>query len=166
VLAFESIACFVNPAHAKLSYVKTQDSRLVVASTGDNAVFLVTGCIAKSFLRQPYNSGYSTDKPVHHLRIVPMSQEFQIALAYIGNAFGVRDLAGPMSGPTFALSTQKEGAGTGCESLIRYGIYSGSERCCSSQKGFDWPSVKICITFKSKRSRFIEIEQVEVPWIS
>lgn len=36
-------------------------------------------------------------------------------VVYSGNTFGVQDLAGPVTGPTFVLSTWKEGASSACE---------------------------------------------------
>lgn len=67
----------------------THENWLVTSGAGETAVFLVTGAVAESHLREPYELGYSTDKWVHHLRIVPFSQEFQIAMAYLGNAFNL-----------------------------------------------------------------------------
>ena len=117
-LAFETYGCFLNPARASLSFVRAKDSRLVTSDTGENAVFLITGCVGETYLRTPYSSGYDSDKRVYRLRLVPLSQEFQLVVAYLGNAFGVRDLAGPVSGPTFALSTRKEGASSGCKCFL------------------------------------------------
>lgn len=113
-LAFDSLECFINPSCAGLDMVTTRETHLVT-SAGEMAVFLVTGAVAESHLREPYKSGYSTDKCVHHLRIVPFAQEFQIAMAYIGNAFNLQELVAPVGGPTFVLSSRKEGAGSSCE---------------------------------------------------
>jgi hypothetical protein len=120
-LAFEHYGCFLNPARASLSFVRAKDSRLVTSDTGENAVFLITGCVGDTYLRTPYSTGYDSDKRVHRLRLVLLSQEFQLTVAYLGNAFGVHDLVGPVSGPTFALSTRKEGASSGCKFFMENG---------------------------------------------
>jgi hypothetical protein len=87
-----------------------------MSSSGNNTVFLVTGVVAESFLREPFDSGYTGDKCVHQLWIIPFSQEFQLLVAYLGASFGLQEMVGPVAGPTFNLSTRKEGATSVCES--------------------------------------------------
>lgn len=114
-MAFDSVECFVNLSQASLSLVIAWDTQLITSASGKTAIFLMTGAVAESHLREPYKSGYSTDKRVPCVRIVPFSQEFQLAVAYPGNTFGLRELVAPVGGPTSVLSSPKEGAGSGCE---------------------------------------------------
>jgi hypothetical protein len=98
-----------------------QDGQLVMADTRENAVFLIPGLIEESYLCTPFESTYSGGSfCVHRIQLAPISQEFHLAIAYLGNAFGVQDLAGPIVGSGIYLSTRKEGSTTNCAQFSGY----------------------------------------------
>jgi hypothetical protein len=118
-LSFANFGCFVNPAQAALSFVETRDTRLVMKDSLDTAVFFLTGLVEQCHLRSPYEWSYQGGTSrVHRLGLAPLGDEFRRAIDYLGGAFGVRELAGPIVECHINLSTRKEGAGTACTNTL------------------------------------------------
>jgi hypothetical protein len=119
-LAFENYGCFINPARASLSCVRMREGRLLIADTLETAVLFMTGLVQQSYLRFPHESSYNHETTmVHRLELAPFGDEFRRSIAYIGNAFHVREMAGPIVGSHVNLSTRKQGGrSSGCECSI------------------------------------------------
>ena len=124
-LEFISYDCFINPSRAPLSLVKKKDDRLVMSDRPDNtAVLLITGLAVDSNLIEPYKHTYMGNTTrVKRLLLWPFSQEFELAISYIGNAWGVEHVSIPINGGIFKFSTRKDTAqsnnsgGTSCNSF-------------------------------------------------
>jgi hypothetical protein len=115
-LNFTNLGCFVNPVLAPLSIVEVRERRLVMAGTQENAVFFLTGLVQGSYLRTPYVSMYNLDSSrVHRLELAPFGGQFRRAIAYLGTAFGVSEMAGPIVDSHVNISTRKEGAASTCQ---------------------------------------------------
>ncbi|KAF8329029.1 hypothetical protein F5887DRAFT_1081410 [Amanita rubescens] len=121
---------FLNPSRASPNLVAYDAGKICFkgenSKQGRNAVFLTTGLVVESQLKNPTDSSINASHKIRQVVLLPFAGEVQRLLAYIGTVFETDEYLCLLDSGSLLLTTRREGAGADYNNSVNYASSSSS----------------------------------------